>query len=143
MAPEQAEGRPVGPAADVYALGAILYELLTGQPPFRAATLLATLDQVRHHDPVPPRVVQPGVPGDLEAVCLKCLAKDPAGRYGSATALADDLERFAAGEPVSAHGETLFAQFARNVRHMGIDGRFRALGPPSWHWPPSRSWRRW
>jgi hypothetical protein len=127
MAPEQAEGlREVGPAADVYALGAILYELLTGRPPFRGATVLDTLDQLRSHDPVAPRALQPAVPRDLETVCLKCLEKDPARRYPSAAALADDLRRFLDGEPVAAQEATVFGLITRNVRHVGVDPRLRA-----------------
>jgi hypothetical protein len=104
MAPEQAEGRPqdVGPATDVYALGVILYELLTGHPPFRAATVLETLLQVRNDEPVSLRRLQPNTPRDLETVCLKCLAKEPGRRYGSARDLAEDLRSFAAGEPIRA-----------------------------------------
>ncbi len=102
MAPEQAQGTHVGPAADIYALGAILYEMLTGRPPFRARTPLETLQQVAGREPTPPGQSRPGLPRDLDTICLKCLEKAPARRYASALALADDLARFRAGRPVAA-----------------------------------------
>jgi serine/threonine protein kinase len=119
MAPEQVQGRgtrsAIGPATDVYALGSILYELLTGRPPFRAETLLETVVQVQHDDPVPPRHMQPRLPRDLETICLKCLEKEPRRRYDSATALADDLGRFLARQPVAA-------------RPLGLAGRWYRWG---------------
>src|SRR5262249_8629700 len=104
MAPEQAGegGRSIGPRADLYSLGAILYELITGRPPFHAATVLETVEQVRSVSPAAPARLRPGLPRDLATICLKCLEKDPARRYESAAELAEDLRRFQAGEAIRA-----------------------------------------
>jgi tetratricopeptide (TPR) repeat protein len=104
MAPEQVDGPPavIGPATDTYALGAIFYELLTGRPPFRAESPMATMLQVRGCDVVPPRQLRPGLPRDLETICLKSLEKEPRHRYPTAAALAEDLGRYLDGRPIVA-----------------------------------------
>ncbi|MCC6234099.1 MAG: serine/threonine protein kinase, partial [Verrucomicrobiales bacterium] len=104
MPPEQARGqvRRIGPRSDVYSLGAVLYETLTGHPPFLAESPTAVLELVKHTEPVPPRRLNASVPADLETICLRCLEKEPEGRYASAAELAEDLARFRRGEPVHA-----------------------------------------
>jgi serine/threonine-protein kinase len=125
MAPEQARGpaRAVGPAADVWALGAILYECLTGRPPFRAESAAETIEQAIARDPVLPSRLNHSVPSDLDTICLKCLRKDPGLRYGSATGLADDLGRFLSGEAIAARPEGSVRRLARRVRRRpGLAG---------------------
>jgi hypothetical protein len=104
MAPEQArgQGQPLDPRCDIYALGAILYEVLTGRPPFRADNPVATLAQVLYEEAVPPGQLNPRVPRDLQTICLKCLHKEPGRRYGTALELAEDLRRYRQGEPIYA-----------------------------------------
>ncbi len=115
MAPEQAEGKAgtVGPAADIYALGVVLYELLTGQVPFRGETDLEVLLKARAQDPVSPARLRRRLPRDLETICLKCLQKEPARRYASAGALAEDLRRFLAGQPILARPVGTLERVAR------------------------------
>jgi WD40 repeat protein/tRNA A-37 threonylcarbamoyl transferase component Bud32 len=126
MAPEQARGemKQVGPSTDVYALGAILYELLTGRPPFRAATILGTLEQVKLNEPAAPSQLQPGLPIDVETIVLKCLRKELVSRYANAEELADDLLRFAIGKPVLARPLGPFGRLSKWARRRPLTAAF-------------------
>jgi WD40 repeat protein/serine/threonine protein kinase len=118
MPPEQAEGRvkDVGPRSDVYSLGAILYEMLTGRVPFTGENAMQVLRAACHDDPIPPRRITPDVPDDLQTICLKCLEKEAAKRYGSAQALAEDVGRWLNGEPVAARPASPTERLAKWVR---------------------------
>src|SRR5438309_11683031 len=118
MAPEQARGhsKRLTTAADVYGLGAVLYELLAGQPPFKGETPLETLQDVLTREAVLPSRLRPGVPRDLEVICLKCLEKDPVRRYASAEALAEDLERWLAGKPIQARATSAWERGLKWVK---------------------------
>ena len=128
MAPEQAwgdvPGQSIGPTTDVYGLGAILYELITGRPPFKASSSQKTLQLVYSTPPQPPRTINPEIPRDLETICLRCLEKDPTRRFSSAEALAEELRRFLSGEPIHSRpvsrGEKLWLWSRRNPVIAGL-----------------------
>jgi serine/threonine protein kinase len=129
MAPEQAgNSRNIGPACDIYGLGAVLYELLTGRPPFLAATHIDTVLQVIHQEPLPPRMLNRQIHPDLERIVLKCLEKQPQLRYASALDLAEDLRRYQEGEPVTARSVNLLERLQRELAHSQHDLQLRPWG---------------
>jgi WD40 repeat protein/serine/threonine protein kinase len=129
MSPEQARGeKNVGPAVDVYALGAILYEMLSGRPPFKAETPIDTIQATLEQEAARPSLSRPGIPIDLETICLKCLEKEPTRRYPSAEALAEDLRRWLAGEPITARPvSTLERLWKWSRRHPGLAGSLAVI----------------
>jgi tetratricopeptide (TPR) repeat protein len=146
MAPEQARSGVVGPAADIHALGILLYEMLIGRPPYQADSAVETLLRTVHNDPVPPRRMQPRVSRDLETICLKCLEKKPEKRYPSAEALADDLARFLAGEAILARPPSAWRKAARWLRRRwwGVAAAaavvlIAATSVLAWQWVRSRT----
>ena len=148
MAPEQAKGQTknVGPAADVYALGALLYEMLTGRPPFKGQTPIDTIRQVVEDDVVPPTRLVPKVARDLETICLHCLHKEPYKRYRTASALAEDLERFLTGDPIRARRTSLWERGVKLARRRPIAAAVCTLSVVgglwlSWAWVQDRAYK--
>ncbi|MGF1583303.1 MAG: serine/threonine protein kinase [Gemmataceae bacterium] len=136
MAPEQARGQAsaIGPATDIYALGAILYELLTGRPPFRAETPLDTVLQVANQEALPVRLLNPSVPRDLETICMKCLEKDPNRRYESAQQLANDLDRYLRGESISIRSINFLDRLMRTLERSDLNAEFHSWGNVMLSW---------
>jgi len=130
MAPEQADGRTkeVGPAADVWALGAILYECLTGRPPFLAATPVETMRQVLEQEPLPPRILNRSIDADLEKIVLKCLEKESTLRYQSAADLGEDLRRYRDGEPIIARSVNILERLQREIGRSQHDAKLGRWG---------------
>jgi eukaryotic-like serine/threonine-protein kinase len=130
MAPEQAAGKTheIGPACDVYGLGAMLYELLTGRPPFQTASQLDTIRHVLEREPVPPRLLNPKVDRDLETICLKCLEKAPPNRYATAEAVAQDLDRYLNGSEISARSVNVLDRLVRELDRSQHNEEFGAFG---------------
>lgn len=126
MAPEQAsgEGKRVGPAADIYALGAILYCCLTGRPPFQASTPVDTVLQVITEQPVPPKLLNPEIDGDLQTICLKCLDKDPSARYATASELSADLRCYQNGDLINASSFNMVGWLGRAIGSNQLDKNF-------------------
>jgi serine/threonine protein kinase len=129
MAPEQVAGdrAAIGPAADIHGLGALLYHLLTGRPPFVAPSVAETLEQVRHQEPMPPRRLNPAIPRDLETICLTRLEKDPHRRYHSAEALADDLRRWLDHHPIAARPLSFLEKTGRWCRRRPVVAALAAI----------------
>jgi len=153
MAPEQATGdsAAIGPASDIYSLGSILYMTLTGRPPFQAATLAQTLRQLVEREPLSPRQINPGVPSDVETICLKCLQKEPARRYASAHEVSADLRRFLRGEPIKARPVGLVERAVKGIRRRPVVSALAAavvlvatagFAAVTWQWQRAEHERR-